>query len=293
MIDPCPNSTCSHFRFNNKVVRDGSYFRKDDSRIIHRFKCKGCLRRFSSSTKTLEWRQKKRRVNHLLFQILASGISMRRSAKILNINRKTVDRKFIYLAKKAKLENTQFLQLLKSNPIESLQFDDLISSVHTKLKPVSISIAIDKKTRRILGAEVGSIPAFGHLAAIAKAKYGKRANQHEEKLDGLFSKIQEFVKQDALIESDEHLKYLPVVNKYFPRASYRQFKGAKGAVVGQGELKKIKYDPLFKINHTCAMFRANINRLIRRTWCTSKRIDKLQDHINLYINYHNQNLKLI
>ena len=54
-------------------------------------------------------------------------------------------------------------------------------------------------------------------------------------------------------------------------------KGEKAAITGQGELKKKQRDPLFSINHTLAMLRANINRLVRRTWCTTK----------IYMDVHN------
>jgi len=36
------------------------------------------------------------------------------------------------------------------------------------------------------------------------------------------------------------------------------------------------------------MLRANVNRLIRRTWCTTKRIDRLVDHLTIYADYHNR-----
>ena len=83
-------------------------------------------------------------------------------------------------------------------------------------------------------------------------------------------------------ESDEHNFYPPVVKKYFPEAKHKRYKGGRACVAGQGELKKKKYDPLFAINHTYAMFRANINRLIRRTWNTTKEIEQLQNHLDIY-----------
>ena len=87
----------------------------------------------------------------------------------------------------------------------------------------------------------------------------------------------------ALIESDEHQLYANVVERFFPEAEFRQYKGARSSIAGQGELKKNYFDPLFKINHTCAMLRANINRLFRRTWCTTKRPDMLKNHLDIYI----------
>ena len=60
--------------------------------------------------------------------------------------------------------------------------------------------------------------------------------------------------------------------------------------MGQGELKKQGWDPIFNLNHTAAMFRANMSRLIRRTWCTTKKLSSLRDHLSLYTTYHNQTL---
>ncbi|MGZ3788707.1 MAG: hypothetical protein ACXVLQ_09305, partial [Bacteriovorax sp.] len=211
-------------------------------------------------------------------------------ARLLDVHYMTVQRKLIYLAKKARLSNQEFLQSLKLSPVRHLQFDDLITSVHTKLKPLSISIAIDAKSRSILAATVGSIPAFGHLAELSRRKYGKMPNEREQKLHDLFSQIAESVVPNARIESDEHSLYQPMVRKFFPEAEHRQFKGEKGCVVGQGELKKVHYDPLFKINHTCAMLRYRINRLVRRTWCTTKKIEMLENHLQIYIAYHNKYL---
>jgi hypothetical protein len=35
------------------------------------------------------------------------------------------------------------------------------------------------------------------------------------------------------------------------------------------------------------MLRANLNRLFRRTWCVSKTLQGLIDHISIYMSYHN------
>jgi hypothetical protein len=65
-------------------------------------------------------------------------------------------------------------------------------------------------------------------------------------------------------------------------------KGQRGCRTGQGELKATIYDPLFALNHTAAMIRARVSRLIRKTWNTSKREDRLLAHLRLYAHYHNQ-----
>jgi hypothetical protein len=78
------------------------------------------------------------------------------------------------------------------------------------------------------------------------------------------------------------------LRRHFKDAEHLQFKGRAAAVVGQGEMKKGGFDPLFSLNQTAAMIRDNIKRLGRRTWCTTKRIDRLLDFLAIYAIYHNQ-----
>jgi hypothetical protein len=212
---------------------------------------------------------------------------MRRAALILNISRHTVERKLRYLAIKARLSQQEFLEKLKLEQSTHVQFDDLITTEHTKLKPLAVTLAVDAKSRKILAVEVSRIPAFGLLAALSRKKYGKRVSEHKEKLTSFMESLQPVIHPEALIQSDEHHLYHPVVERYFPKANHEQFKGGRGCIAGQGELKKLYFDPLFKLNHTCAMLRANINRLFRRTWCTTKKPERLKDHLDLYVAFHN------
>lgn len=279
----CPNPKCPNQTF---VIKDGFFFRKNDSRIIQRFRCKTCGQRFSSETYKLEYCQKKRRVNYPLLKLLCSGVSMRRSAVILNINRKTVERKLRYLAQKSRVRTDRHLK--SREKATRVIFDDLITKENTKLKPLSVTIAVDEQTRTIIGTEVSQIPSFGHLAKKSLKKYGPRRCDHFKGLHKVFSHMTSYVHEHAIIKSDEHKKYPVIVSKYFPHAEHLAFKGERAHVAGQGELKKGGFDPLFVINHTCAMLRANINRLIRKTWCTTKSIHRLKDHIDIFTYFYNQ-----
>jgi len=270
-----------------KFSKDGVYFRKSDSKTIQRYKCSFCGKSFSRATFSLCYRQKKRRVNDLLFKLLSSGVSMRRAAIILNIHRITVKRKLDFLAMRAKKRHVLFLDILKKDKVEHLQIDDLITIEHTKLKPLSLFIAVDAKRRFILGIEVSKIPSFGLLAETSRKKYGFRRSEHKEGIWRLFSKIKGVIKENSLVRSDDHKNYPEFVKKFLPKADYRRFKSVRASLIGQGELKKIKRDPLFMINHTCAMLRANVNRLIRKTWCTTKDPLMLQKHLDVYIDFHN------
>lgn len=284
----CPNQDCLFYKTSTLIVKDGSYRRGDDSRRIQRYRCKNCNKRFSPETFKLEYRQKKRRVNYKLMELLSSGVSMRRSALLLRISRKTVARKLIYLGEKSRMKQSQFLKSFEKKKISKIQFDDLITKENSKLKPLSVTVAVDEKNRYILDSQVSVIAAFGHLSEISKKKYGPRKSTHKEGLKRLFDNLRPIVSQVGSIKSDEHTLYPEYVRNYFPKAKYKAFKGDKAHVAGQGEMKKNKNDPLFAINHALAMLRANINRLIRKTWCTSKKIERLKDHLDIFTYYFNK-----
>jgi len=224
-----------------------------------------------------------------VFRDLVSGVSQRRIARNCRLNRKTVVRKFLFLSKiansliKAQLE-------LRSEPVQSFQFDDLETFEHSKLKPLSVIMAVESKSRKILGFRVARMPAKGHLVARAKKKYGFRKDERRKMRGELFTEISPWIHPKAEIKSDESPHYPFDVKAYFPEATHKTYKGRRGCVVGQGELKGGGFDPIFSLNHTYAMLRANINRLFRRTWNTTKKPERLALHIALYSLFHNLEL---
>jgi hypothetical protein len=125
------------------------------------------------------------------------------------------------------------------------------------------------------------------LASASRKKYGRRKDERPKKRNELFIEIKSLLEDDVLIGSDESPHYTVDVKRHFPNANHQRFKGKRGSLGGQGELKKTVYDPIFTLNHTFAMLRANINRLIRKTWCTTKKKERLDLHIAIYVLRHN------
>ena len=224
-------------------------------------------------------------MNYKIFRLYVSGVSQRRMSRLLRLHQLTVARKITFLGCRARLFNHR--HRLQRLPIRRLQFDDMETFEHTKLKPLSITLAVEKFSRYIVGVEVARMPAKGLLAKRSLKKYGPRVDERKVSRQRLFRKIRGKIASTALIESDENPHYKPDVQEFFPSATHVAHKGQRGAITGQGELKKIGDDPLFSLNHTCAMLKANINRLFRRTWCTTKKIQPLLDHLELYVMYHN------
>ena len=264
----------------------GRFRRRSDRKWIRRYRCARCKRSFSEATATLEYRQQKRQINRLLEQLFCSGVSQRRSARILCVDRSTVARRLSFLSLRASIWQEDFLKAF--TPGSEVQFDEMESSEHTKLKPLSIPILVDNGTRKILAFDVVSMPAKGRLAALSRKKYGIRPDHRAAGINQLLEKMNPKLKHSSVIRSDNCPRYSSPMKRHLPELQHLTCLGGRGCVSGQGELKRKVYDPLFSLNHTAAMLRANINRLFRRTWCISKKAENLRHHIQIYVRYHNE-----
>ena len=288
----CPAPHCSSNSLLSpkarSIVRNGFFYRRSDSRWITRYFCRSCRTYFSSVTLRSDRYQKKRRINLSVNRLYCSGVSQRRIAKLLRVNQKTVVRKIRYLAARERLRHEAFLDSqFKNRPLLNVQFDDLETSEHTKCKPLSVTLAIEPASRKILKFQVSKMPAKGHLAEISRRKYGKREDERPKAWNQLMSELVPYVAPNCRWESDENPHYPQYLKKHHPHSTHTTVKGGRGSSTGQGELKKLRFDPLFSLNHTCAMLRANLNRLFRRTWCITKNKQGLIDHLTLYVAYHN------
>ncbi len=227
-------------------------------------------------------------MNKLVYGLLGANVSMREAARVLGLNRKTIKRKQKYLARVCEYElNKENSQKPLATQVE---FDDLETFEHTKCKPVSVTLMVEHKTRRILGFEVAQMPAKGKLAPISRRKYGYRADHRPQAREALFLRMQKLVAPGAIIRSDSNPHYAPDVKRYFPQATHETVLSRRGAITGQGELKKQKWDPIFSLNHTCAMFRAHVGRLIRKTWNTTKQIECFREALIIYAHNHYRRL---
>ena len=268
-----------------KIIRFGSFYRTSDSRRVQRFRCRNCRKGFSLATFHPCYRQHKRQMNEILRRELVSNVSMRRSALILNLSRTTVARKLKFLAEQARIKFAEKMQ--EHVPSKIIEFDDLETFEHSRYKPVAITLAVEYKTRKILGFATASMPPKGRTAKAGFKKYGFRKDERNFRRDEMLKSIAGYVEPNVLIKTDEHPQYPASIRKIFPKASHSQYRSRRAHHTGQGELKTGGFDPIFSLNHTCAMLRANICRLIRKTWCTTKIMARLNDHLAIYAEFHN------
>jgi transposase-like protein len=279
-----PHKQCAY----KNAVQNGAYWRRSDYRKIKRYKCRICKKTYSSATNNPAKYQKRRDINGELIRLLASSVSLRRSAHLLGVTYKTVRKHLVFVGKQAKI--TLQNQRKAMPPVTAMQFDELETIEHTKLKPLSLAVAVEKDTQRILGVTVARMPAKGKIAKLSRKKYGPRADERPAKLRELIAELAPHIGKNSCIETDQLATYPPMFKTLCPTATHCTYKGQPSTIAGQGELKKGGFDPLFDINHTLAMCRANINRLIRRSWCTTKDPDRLLDHAMVFAWAHNNGI---
>ena len=179
-------------------------------------------------------------------------------------------------------------QAERSHPCEAIYFDEMIGFIHSTWKPVSIALVVSRD-RMIRSLNVASIPASGPSAEKARKLYGERADLRRPSLVEALKQCIPIIDKDTTFVFDKASDYPSLLQNALPFSpKIETYKGRKAAKIGFGELKGGGWDPLFPLNHTAAMIRANVNRLLRKTWCTSKRQDRLKLHLELYAFFHNQ-----
>ena len=144
---------------SSKIYKKGKYYVQHSRSWIRRYHCAGCLKTFSKKTNSSLYYQKKPFLNHLVFNLLMSGNTQRRAARLLNCSKTTIE--------------------------------------HTKLKPVTIPICVSS-TYQILGIATGKIKAKGHLSQIALKKYGFREDEGEQATTTLLAKLKINLKHTPL-----------------------------------------------------------------------------------------------
>lgn len=207
---------------------------------------------------------------------------MRGIARILGLTRGSVDRKFLWL-----FNHISSLKIQTHSYVEDLYFDELESIEHTKLKPLSISVFVDQDYK-ILVAKVAKMPAKGRLARVSRMKYGPREDQREEVMKECFEQLKAL--SPLKVISDAKPSYKKYVDQYFTKSVYEVHNQAEKERKRDRlheNFQKKAYDPMFRINQRFAKLRADIRRLTRRSWCTTKLQENLEKHLELYRVYNN------
>lgn len=290
----CPISGCpsSFEEIPFRYHRHGRYRRECDGSWIPRFRCLVCERAFSTQTFKSNYRYRIPFLHHLLTQTLCSKITRRQAARVFAVNRKAVERRFVRMAEVG--ADFHVAQLRACREREGtrgvFQLDELETFEHNrKLKPVTMSVLIERKSYFVVHARAGTLPARRPLKpkeaerlSEIEAVEGKRRSESRACIRKSFEALNQLLapKAPVVLQSD--------MKRTYPTECRRATWGRLFFHRTMSSRKRRDYrNLLFPINHTLAMMRDGMSCLVRRSWAACKSIRGLERHAAIWIAYRN------
>lgn len=215
---------------------------------------------------------------------------MRQAARILDCSRDTVDRLHRKMGRICREYHAIYLRANYGKVDGVFQLDELETfETHRLARPVTVPVLIERKSYFVLSTDVAPMGPRGRLHPAAQrrkekdeALYGKRQSGSRDAVKQAFELLREMLPEDKLldIQTDRKSTY---------RSLLRQiFSDCLGSHVRESSRRRRDYsNVLFPINHTLAMMRDGISRLVRRSWGASKLRERLKDHMAIWMVYRN------
>lgn len=288
----CPNSDCSaHLQPDADdrpfFFRNGFYHPKCRAVPVPRFVCRACHLGFSRQTFRVDYRDKKPHLNAASFRLLASGVGLRQSARILGLSRRCNEEKVRKLSRHLGRLNRNLTDQFDNDSQFTLDEMETFEGERAVL-PVTLPILIETRSMFVIATDVATIRPSGPMPqdrrkAIARAeeKHGRREDRSKAALSRTFRRLRFFTEDvDTLIfTSDKKRMYSQLLRKFF---------GEKAVHVQiSSKRKRDQLNPLKHINLTNAMARELCSRLRRRSWLVSKARRFLRTHLHVFVAYRN------
>lgn len=252
-----------------------------------RYQCKACGTTFSS--RSLNWTGEFRKPELVrpIFNLYTSGCSIRRLAIDLKTTKNTVVRTIKLLSEKCQAYHREYVA---NGFIDTdlVFFDEMESFEHSKALPVSIGIAVDFHSKKIIDARVAEIKCKGRLKNkidkkmdVLPSKYFTRSNRSKSMRNRVMEEVKKCIHPDGEIITDDKRAYITLIRNKLPGVLHTHVASRMSP----------KYHPnpvaLGRFNSTCASIRTYMSRMGRRTLITSKKKEMLQAHLYMFIARHN------
>ena len=223
---------------------------------------------------------------------LCSKVTLRQSARFHRCNRKTIAARLKLFGEHCKEVHARVLEgaRAKGGITGSFQFDELETyETDRRLFPLTVPVLIERKSYFVLDLECATLPARGGLRPADKARKEqieqatgvKRKSGSRAAVARAFERLERVVQPQSKVrvQTDEKHTYAAELKKRFgERLEHARYSSKAPRVYGSA---------LFPINHTLAMMRDGISRLVRRTWAASKLRAKLERHAWIWVVWRN------
>jgi hypothetical protein len=259
---------------------------------VQRFQCKGCKRTFSTQSFRVDRGLRRSHLDGRIFRDLISKVTQRQIARKLGCDRGMVAHRLELWGRHCQDFHELLMRARPEKKFWEGRFllDELETFEHNRrLKPVTVPVLVHKPSHCILHAAVGTLPPrrplskanLVKLARIEALEGGKRCSQSREKVAECFEALNGVTASAAIVRvsTDEKHTYRGLLRKTFGERLEHDTTNSK--------LARTYSSPLFVVNHTLAMLRDGLSRLVRRNWGASKKREKLERHLWIYIAWRN------
>ncbi|RDS85886.1 hypothetical protein DWU99_01010 [Dyella psychrodurans] len=207
-------------------------------------------------------------INQHIWDLVVSGVTMRRAAALVGCTRRTVGRKVQHMARRAWKHHTAH-----GPRTGHAMLDELETYLGARWRQVTVAVVIRASTREILAIAVGPVASTMKAGQAAGWTKDRRVATVRDALD----QARPFLKAGAVLTTDGATYYPKAIAEVLPAGVVHRV--VHSPVGQQGPV----HDPLFPINQTFARMRQDLPRLFRSTWSTSKTLHGLNTHLWLYL----------
>ena len=259
---------CPHCQ-SEKLRKRGSMKTKRGKTQI--YECCSCKKRHTKRTGTINYRKRKQHLREQITNRYCEKQSLRGLARTINASYPTVVKYFRENAELAREANKK--RIGKDLLTSYVQFDQLETYEHSKKKPVGIQISIRPKTNEVISAKVGYIPIRALTVSKQHSKeWNVKARKSQHTLAMILETKKALNKNGATITCDKERGQVSLLKDF----CHEDF-----ITLAPSSQENKKIDRVFR------RMRNDISRLNRKTICTTKDIKQLQNHIDLWTEYHN------
>jgi hypothetical protein len=236
----------------------------------------------------MDYRDHRPHLNTGLFLLLASGMGLRQSARVLGLSDRCTELKARKIGRHLRRLNLNLRKRLPSGA--RLQFDEFETyEGRRNTRPLSVPVLIEQESRFIVWAESAPIRPSGtmtakRLGAIAEddRRFGRRVDRSMRSVRRTLRRGAEMLspRSTVVLCTDEKSTYPSVARKIFGKDRLVHLRTNSG-------LARMTWNPLFAINHTEAMVRDLSGRTRWKSWLVTKKRRWLDVALHVFIAYRN------
>ena len=216
---------------------------------------------------------------------------MRQSARLRGSSRKTIAHRLELLGRFGAEFHRHCLDCARlRGPLEgTFQLDELETfETDRRLQPVTVPVLIERRTYFVLHTAVAPLPARGGLSPRHREQKESREQRFGKRRSGSTRVVRESFavlwrvagrKNNVTVQTDRKGSYASILKRMFGgRLTHQKISSKEPRGYS---------NPLFPINHTLAMMRDGLSRLVRRTWAAAKLRERLAWHLWIWVLWRN------